>query len=286
MGSPKESSRPRKFAELPSWAQESVVSTEQLMSSFYSTQEPLTSPDSKLEKVTSAVSEPAVNQNPGGSIDYRGTNLEPIKIALADEQPDEVVPHEEVPDVSSSNAPPRALHVEHNDRVETAVGKGTVERGERSPRTRASLSRRKSSSSALEQRWNTSMLSIGALDSALVELLPGKSSALYKAFYQRTHGSEPSVKEIRATKQLLSSWSGIANRNTLIKHIQHLVAIRLIKRTMAIGDTDGPLYTVRRLEDVGISKEVAEAFYRQIFGMRSGVDDIQSEAQSLVTAGS
>ncbi|MCP9495797.1 MAG: hypothetical protein MSG64_15220 [Pyrinomonadaceae bacterium MAG19_C2-C3] len=263
MGSQKESSRPRKSAGLPSWAQESVSSTEQLMSTFYSTQEPLSSSGNKSEKVIpgegALIPEPKL-QEPTG---LREMSSAPIRIALAEDQPEE--------NASGGVLPQSPLAVDLNearfDLRAASLGagvEGVSGRTDKAPRTRTSALRRKPNSTSSGQGWSNAVIIPGSYDSALVELLPGKSSVLYKEFYLRTHGANPVVSEVRATKQILSSWSGIANRNTLIKHIQHLIAVRLLNRVMAAGDTEGPLYTVRRLEDVGINKDVAGAFYAQV----------------------
>lgn len=270
MGSQKESLRPRKSAGLPSWAQESVSSTEQLMSSFYSTQEPTTAPGIEPGKSASPEGEHAPNQKPGDSDAFSKSGFAPLNISLADDQPDRSDQSEVASVATSPSTPPASTYpIDRKTMIEIAARDGLGERAEKPSRTRSAAAHKRQSESSPERGWSSQVLIAGAVDSGLVELLPGKSSALYKEFYLRTHAADPPVTEVRATKQTLSSWSSIANRNTLIKHIQHLIAVRLIKRTMAMGDTEGPMYTVRCLEDVGIPKETAEAFYRQFLGQKS-----------------
>ncbi len=264
MGSQKESSRPRKSAALPSWAKESVSSTEQLMSTFYSTQEPSALPGGEAENTTSPAALASVpDSTPRESTIMREPSFAPIRIALAEDHSDENDHNVQLPQSPFGSAP---RETQSNLSVTSVIATANEidERPETAPRTRSSVPRRRQNLASSKDGWSNEVLVLGAFDTALMELLPGKSSALYKELYLRSHGATPAVKEVRATKQSLSSWSGIANRNTLIKHIQHLLAVRLLKRTMAVGDTEGPLYTVRRLEDVGISKESASAFYERI----------------------
>lgn len=277
MGSQKESSRPRKSAGLPSWAQESVSSTEQLMSSFYSTQEPTAVPDTEPGIPDSLEGGRASNQM-RDSDTFSESGFAPISISLADDQLD----RSDQPDAAAT---PNTSPIDRKGMIEIGARGGLGEPEERPSRTRPSAPRKKQGVSSLERGWSSQVLIAGSLDSGLVELLPGKSSALYKEFYLHTHAADPPVNEVRVTKQILSSWSGIANRNTLIKHIQHLIAVRLIKRTMAMGDTEGPLYTVRRLEEIGIPEETAEAFYRQFLRLKSASAAVPDQEQRLERAG-
>lgn len=279
MGSQKESSRRRKSTGLPSWAQESVSSTEQLMSSFYSTQEPIGVPDSEPGRSGSLESWRNSNLKMRDSDTFDDSGLAPINISLADDQPD----RSDQTEAASVVTPPSTPHGDRKSVIDAARD-SLGERAEKPSRTRSSALRKRQSVSSTGRGWSSEVLIAGSLDSGLVELLPGKSSALYKEFYLRTHAADPPVKEVRATKQILSSWSGITNRNTLIKHIQHLIAVRLIKRTMAMGDTEGALYTVRRLEDVGIPEEAAKAFYSQ-FPKQKSVPAAPHEEERMERAG-
>lgn len=99
------------------------------------------------------------------------------------------------------------------------------------------------------------------LDQQLVDLLPGKSINVYGALYDRTLGAEEQVDEIQARKSEIGKWAGVANRATLIKHLRHLETVGLLTRTLSLGDTNGAVYRVHRLEHVGLGQEAAARFY-------------------------
>lgn len=257
--SQRESSRQRRTGEIPEWGREAVSSTEKLMETFYAT-----SPGagSGRERVAE---EPVADRGADG--------MSPITLSLAEEPAGEGAARPAAAsggnghDAERAGAPgaseePNRLETETQTRLE-------ADRGDRRTRTRVPAKRRASLASA-ERVYMAPPVMIAAMDPAFIELFPGRSLSLYKALYERTLGAEVPVESLNATKQELSAWSGISHRHTLIKHIQHLMAVRLVKRIEIAGDTRGPLYRVRKLEEVGVSPEAAQSFYRMVIRASPG----------------
>ena len=97
--------------------------------------------------------------------------------------------------------------------------------------------------------------------SGVLQMLPGKSADLYRVLYEATHGHNPPQTKTKKTKEELKALSGIVNDKTFKQHEKYLLGLKLIQKEIIPGDWAGATYTVNRLEDIGISDDLAREFY-------------------------
>jgi hypothetical protein len=80
----------------------------------------------------------------------------------------------------------------------------------------------------------------------------GKSKQLYDCLYQRTRGAIVPTRRVAISKPELMDASGIGSERTLLKNLNHLKIIGLVRVTYTDGRHEGNTYEVFTPEEVGL----------------------------------